>query len=167
MIEAKFCGVDIAEELIDGTIRDVNTISWKVGNDKRQHFFLTQYDFAAVPETEEHFAALYFSDEYGRYFGRTIKLKKYIGESTQSINACDSVITPPTWEYIGEFTRPWTKMVTTIDEKGIRHHEWPSQQRSNCNEKMHNWSFSRIDRWLDSPSICRLFSTGSNGIHRP
>ena len=128
MKEAKFRGVNIAEELIDGTIRDINTISWKVGNDKRQHFFLTQYDFAAAPEIKEHFVALYFSDGYGRCFGRTIKLKKYIGESIQSINEWDSVITPPTWEYIGEFTRPWTEMVTTVNEKGIRCHNWPEKK---------------------------------------
>ena len=127
MKETEFCRVSIAEELVNGTIRDIGAISWKVGGDKKQHFFLTQYDFAAMPETKKHFVALYFSDEYGRCFGRTIKLKKYIGESAQAINECDSVITPPTWEYIGEFTRPWTKMVTTVNEKGIRQHNWPER----------------------------------------
>lgn len=129
MKETEFCGVSIAEELVNGTTRDIGAISWKVGSDKKQHFFLTQYNFAAMPETKKHFVALYFSDEYGKYFGRTIKLKKYIGESTQVINECGSVITPPTWEYIGEFTRPWTEMVTTVDEKGVRCHNWPKEKK--------------------------------------
>ena len=127
MEKTEYYGLDIAEEFNDGTVRDCWTISWNVGNDGQQHFFLSPVDFSEVPNTKEHHVGMYYVDKYGRVFGRTIKLEKYIGESVQTLINCDTDVPKPVWEYTGVFLRPWTKMVTTMNEKGVRYHNWPEE----------------------------------------
>ncbi len=129
MEKTEYYGLDIAEELSDGTVRDSWTISWNMGNDGKQHFFLSPVDLGEVPETKEHHIGLYYVDEYNRVFGRTIKLEEYIGESVQTLTNCSTDVPKPVWEYTGVFLRPWTEMVTTVDEKGVRHHNWPEEKQ--------------------------------------
>lgn len=130
MEKTEYYGLDIAEELSDGTARDCWTISWNVGNDGQQHFFLSPVDLGEVPNTEEHCVGMYYVDEYNRVFGRIIKLEKYIGESVQTLTNCSTDIPIPIWEYTGVFLRPWTEMVTKVDEKGVRSHIWPEENEN-------------------------------------
>lgn len=131
MKKTEYYGLDIVEEFSDGTIRDCRTISWNIGNDGQQHFFLSPMCFKDIPNTKEHHVGMYYADEYGRVFGRMIKLEKYVGESTQPLTNCGKGVPKPVWEYTGVFLRPWTEMVETVNEKGVLCHIWPEENKNN------------------------------------
>ena len=144
MTEAGLYKVDIVEETSRGEIRELRTISWNTGDDNKQHFLLLPYENDAQPDEEEHFLAVYYTDDYGTAFGRKIKLEKYVGEIVDAIYSSHPSTPVTTWEYIGEFTQSWTKMETTACN-----HEWLSLRKSNCN----NWSFNKINHWLNKLGI--------------
>lgn len=127
MTHTAFLGSDIIEELDDGSHRDIASISWKI-KDGRYCFYLKPAMLDDKPAEAEHYVSIHYADEYGRHYARDIKLVSYIGETQQEIHS-DEVVQPPTWEYIGYFIRPWTKLVKNVNNNGHIYWEYPKEEK--------------------------------------
>lgn len=115
-----YSDISIIESFDDGRVRDMQNISWCMGDDGFYHFRIKPCYFTDLPSKAEHYISIFYINAEGQHYGSEIKLLKYIGESHE-IDIMDDKIASPTWEYKGCFLRPWTPMVSFKDEKGITH----------------------------------------------
>ena len=129
MMHTAFSGSDIIEELDDGSYRDIASISWKI-KDGNYCFYLKPTMLDDQPAEAEHYVSIHYADEYGQHYARDIKLVSYIGETQQEIHS-NKVAQLPTWEYIGYFMRPWTRLVKNDNKNGHIHWEYPKEEKNN------------------------------------